>query len=108
MARNGVTIACSIRFHLLAGNPDLDDAHIASCLRCQAEAVRYRRLLRHLAELRTETVPAPAAFTTLVASGLGAEADRPKKAAGVDAAVAAAGLAAVAGAVALWRRSLSA
>ena len=32
--------------------PDVDE-HIASCLRCQAELVRYRRLLRALRLLRT-------------------------------------------------------
>ena len=103
-----MTIACSVRSHRLAGDPDLHDAHIATCLRCQAEAVRYRTLLRHLAELGTETAPAPPALVSLVTSGLGMESDQPKKAAGIEAAVAAAGIAAVAGAVALWRRSLSA
>lgn len=108
MARNGMSIACSVRSHRLAEDPDLHDAHIASCLRCQVEAVRYRALLRHLAELGTETVLAPPALVSLVAAGLGTEPDEPKRAAGIEAAVAAAGIAAVAGAVALWRRSLSA
>jgi anti-sigma factor RsiW len=103
-----MTITCSIRSHRLAGDPDLNDAHIASCLRCQAEAARYRTLRRHLAELRNETVQAPPGFVPLVVSGLGTEADVPRKPGGIEAAVAAAGLAAVAGAVALWRRSLSA
>lgn len=103
-----MTIACSVRSHRLTGDPDFHDPHIASCLRCQAEAVRYRTLLRHLAELGTETVAAPPALMPLVASGLGLEPDQPKKAAGIEAAMAAAGIAAVAGAVALWRRSLSA
>ncbi|MGI9609084.1 MAG: hypothetical protein ACR2NL_02205 [Acidimicrobiia bacterium] len=101
-------MACSVRSLRLAGDPELYDPHIASCLRCQVDAVRYRTLLRHLAELGSETVHAPLALATLVTSSLGTEPDRPKKAAGIEAAVAAAGIAAVAGAVALWRRSLSA
>jgi hypothetical protein len=56
----------------------------------------------------TEITPAPPALVSLVTSGLGIEPDQPKKAAGIEAAMAAAGIAAVAGAVALWRRSLSA
>ncbi|MBT8165253.1 MAG: hypothetical protein HKM97_02225 [Acidimicrobiia bacterium] len=108
MARNGMTLACSVRSHRLVGNADFQDAHVASCLRCQAEAVRYRTLLRQLAELGAETVEAPPAIVALVTAGLSEGSDVPKKAAGREAAVAAAGLAAVAGAVALWRRSLSA
>ncbi len=108
MARNGVNVACAVRFHRLAGDPGYHDTHIASCLRCQVEAIRYRTLLRSLAELRTETVAAPPALAAFVTSGLGLAPSVPKKAAGVEAALAAAGIAAVAGAVALWRRSLSA
>jgi hypothetical protein len=33
--------------------------HVASCLRCQAEVVAYRRLLRHLRGLRRDEVPSP-------------------------------------------------
>ncbi len=108
MARNGVTLACAVRSRRLAGDPDLNDAHIASCLHCQVEAVRYRTLLRQLAGLRVQTVGAPPGFLSFVRSGLGERRPMPKRASGVEAAVAAAGLAAVAGAVALWRRSLSA
>ncbi len=108
MARNGVTLACAVRSHRLAGDPDLNDGHIASCLHCQVEAVRYRTLRRQLALLRLQAVDAPPGFAGVIRSGLGEEPAVPKKASGVEAAVAAAGLAAVAGAVALWRRSLSA
>jgi hypothetical protein len=31
-------------------------AHVAGCLRCQAELVQYRRLLRSLRDLRSHTV----------------------------------------------------
>jgi len=108
VARNGVTVACAVRSHRLAGNPEFHDDHIAACLRCQVEAIRYRTLVSRLAGLRTELVAAPPALASSVRSGLGSEPAGPKKAAGIETAVAAAGIAAVAGAVALWRRSLSA
>jgi len=34
--------------------------HVSSCLRCQAELARYRRLLRGLRQLRDEPVAMPA------------------------------------------------
>ena len=108
MARNGVTLACAMRAQRLAADPGLDDHHIASCLRCQVEAVRYRTLLRQLTALRAQTVDPPAGLPAVVRSGLGEDPPVPKKGSGIEAAVAAAGLAAVAGAVAIWRRSLSA
>ncbi len=40
--------------------------HTASCLRCQAEAARYRSLRRHLAELSSVTYPAPPGFVSSV------------------------------------------
>lgn len=103
-----MSVACAVRAHWLAGNPEFHDDHIAACLRCQVEAIRYRRLVSRLAGLRTELVAAPPALASAVRSGLGSEPNLPKKAAGIETAVAAAGIAAVAGAVALWRRSLSA
>jgi len=108
MAGNGLSLACAVTSRRLAGHPDLRDDHLGSCLSCQVEAVRYRALRRQLAALRPQTVDAPADLPTLVRSSLGSEAAVPKKQSGREAAVAAAGLAAVAGAVALWRRSLSA
>lgn len=101
-----MSLACSLRSHRLAGNPELNDDHIASCLRCQVEAVRYRSLLRQLAVFRRESVDAPPGFAAVVRSGLGEKPLVPKKTSGVGAATAAAGLAAMAGVVALWRRSL--
>ena len=42
-------------------------AHVESCLRCQAEAVHYRRLRRGLRGLRTDLVePAPALLSDLL------------------------------------------
>ena len=48
--------------------PEVRD-HVASCLRCQAELVRYRRLLRALRTLRAEVVhPAPGLVGEVVAA----------------------------------------
>ncbi len=48
-----------------SGSVELDDAeraHVEQCLRCQAELVQYRKLLRTLRALRTEVLdPAPGA-----------------------------------------------
>ncbi|MCZ7535856.1 MAG: hypothetical protein M5T61_07960 [Acidimicrobiia bacterium] len=48
----------------LADNPEVRDLavekHMETCLRCQAEAARYRRMLRGLRDLRVRYVqPAP-------------------------------------------------
>ncbi|NNC93071.1 MAG: hypothetical protein HKN80_11350 [Acidimicrobiia bacterium] len=108
MAGNGVSLACAVTARRLAADPDLNDDHVATCLRCQVEALRYRSLVRQLAELRAQTTSAPVGFPGAVRTGLGRETSVSKKPSGREAAVAAAGLAAVAGAVALWRRSLTA
>lgn len=108
MAGNGMSLACAVTSRRLVADPDLHDDHVATCLRCQVEAVRYRTLVRQLGALRSQTMSAPAGFCSLVETDLGRGTSVPKKPSGREAAVAAAGLAAVAGAVALWRRSLSA
>jgi hypothetical protein len=42
--------------------------HVEGCLRCQAELVQYRRLLRALHQLRTEVLePAPGLLTGILA-----------------------------------------
>jgi hypothetical protein len=42
-------------------------AHVEGCLRCQAELVQYRRLLRALHHLRTEVLePAPGVLTGIL------------------------------------------
>jgi hypothetical protein len=42
--------------------------HVESCLRCQAELVQYRRLLRALHQLRTDVLePAPGVLTGILA-----------------------------------------
>jgi hypothetical protein len=44
-------------------------AHVEHCLRCQAEMVQYRKLLRALRTLRTEVLePAPGAITDVLAA----------------------------------------
>ena len=57
--------------------PNADvEAHVASCLRCQAEAARYRKLLRAMALLRTRFAePHPAALAEALA-GLELELER--------------------------------
>lgn len=43
--------------------------HVESCLRCQADLVQYRRLLRSLRSLRTEVLePAPGLLAEVFAS----------------------------------------
>lgn len=43
--------------------------HVDECVRCQAELVQYRKLLRTLHHLRTEVLePAPGVLTDLLAS----------------------------------------
>ncbi len=53
------------------GSVSLDDAarrHVEQCLRCQAELVQYRKLLRALHTLRTEVLePAPGLLTDILA-----------------------------------------
>lgn len=50
---------------LLAGEPR---RHVESCLRCQAELVQYRKLLRSMHALRTEVLdPAPGMIADLLA-----------------------------------------
>ena len=44
-------------------------AHVEQCLRCQAELVQYRRLLRTLRSVRTELLePAPGLLTDVLAA----------------------------------------
>ena len=43
-------------------------AHVESCLRCQAELVQYRKLLKALRQLRTEVLePAPGTMAGVLA-----------------------------------------
>ncbi len=85
------------------------DAHVAECLACQAEAARYRKLVRALAALADDLEPAPAGLATAVDAALDA-ADgrrRPPVTLGRVAAATGAVAATAAGvlAVALWRRA---
>jgi anti-sigma factor RsiW len=46
----------------VAGEGDLDERsarHVGSCLRCQADVARYRRMLRTLHALRDDTAEVP-------------------------------------------------
>ena len=57
------------------GSVSLDDAarrHVEQCLRCQAELVQYRKLLRTLRTLRTEVLePAPGLLAEILAQRRG-------------------------------------
>ncbi len=51
-------------------------AHVDACLRCQAELVQYRKLLKALRQLRTHVLePAPGTVTAILA-GLEAAGER--------------------------------
>jgi hypothetical protein len=57
----------------VAGGDTLDDPearhHVERCLRCQADLVQYRKLLRALHNLRTEVLePAPGLLPEILAS----------------------------------------
>ena len=103
-----MNVACAVRTRRFVADPSVRDDHVDSCLSCQVEAIRYRHLQRRLAAMRHEVIEAPPGLLPAVMMGLSDAADAPKKPGGREAAVAAASLAAVAGAVALWRRTLSA
>jgi hypothetical protein len=45
-------------------------AHVAQCLRCQAEVAAYHRLLRHLKSMRHEGVAPPAGSLSAVLAAL--------------------------------------
>ena len=90
-----------------AGDADWTSDHAAQCLRCQAEASRYRTLARHLAGMEAELLAAPAGLERSVMSSLQTDADAPKNTVVWDTAMAAAGAVAIAGALALLRHRAS-
>lgn len=51
-------------------------AHVAECLRCQAEVAAYRRILRHLRALRYEGIVAPPGNLAAVLAALEAAAEQ--------------------------------
>jgi hypothetical protein len=71
----GHQVLCEDIAELLPGIVDGDHPadqrilqHVESCLRCQAELVQYRRLLRALHQLRTDVLePAPGVLTGILA-----------------------------------------
>ena len=61
------------------GSDRLDRAqrrHVETCLRCQAELARYRRLLRGMASLRLQVAPAPPGLLGDVLAGLESAGER--------------------------------
>jgi anti-sigma factor RsiW len=63
---------CRVVAIRLAGVDDVDELgrrlsdHVATCLRCQAEAARYRSLQRRLGALADQQHPAPEGFAASV------------------------------------------
>jgi hypothetical protein len=58
---------------IAADEPGVDErasAHVAECLRCQAEVAAYRRILRHLKSMRHEGVSPPAGSLAAVLAAL--------------------------------------
>jgi anti-sigma factor RsiW len=57
---------------IVDGNEQADrrvQHHVATCLRCQAELVHYRKLLKALRQLRTEYLePAPGVLSSILAN----------------------------------------
>ena len=85
--------------------------HVGSCLRCQAEVIRYRRLGRQLAGLKRLIETAPQGLVPAVSSRLGSGTAPATSGPRVPKAAAAAGaLVAAAGTVAMvrWMRAKSA
>ncbi len=50
--------------------------HVASCLGCQAEVARYRRMVRSLGSLRDQAVPVPPGLLDAVVDALDGRLDR--------------------------------
>ena len=100
--------ACFSNRLRLASDPSFSSGHVSECLRCQAEAAKYRTLLRYLMQMRGQLVPAPAGLGEVVGRGLSGVTDVPKKSRVREVAFAATGVVAMAGAVTLWRRRVSA
>jgi len=76
------------------------EVHLAHCLQCQAEAVRYRRLRRQLRRLDDRVFLAPATLAPAVAAGLGSE-HHPSRRVAVFGAAATGAVVVAAGAVAI-------
>ena len=53
-----------------------DRRHVETCLRCQAELARYRRMLRVMATLRTQVTPPPPGLLGDVLAGLESAGER--------------------------------
>ncbi len=85
------------------------DTHVAECLTCQAEAARYRKLLRALSALSDDLEPAPAGLAAAVESALDAASRRRRPPVGLSRVAAATGAVAATAAgmlaVALWKRA---
>ena len=106
MEGNPMSAACLQNRSRLARDPWLSNDHVSVCLRCQADAAKYRTLIQQLSQMRDGLVPAPAGLPEVVGRSLSRRVDSPKKSRLREVALAAAGAVAMAGAVTLWRRRL--
>ena len=103
-----MSAACVRNRFRFVSDPSISNDHSSECLRCQAEAAKYRSLLRHLSKMSHELVQAPAGLSEIVGRSLSGAPDLPKKSRGSEVVLTAAGIVAMAGAVTLWRRRISA
>jgi hypothetical protein len=63
-----------------AGEPGVDPhagAHVATCLRCQAEVAAYRRVLTVMRSMRAELMTAPSGAVAGALDAIWADADAP-------------------------------
>lgn len=86
--------------------PTSADGHISTCIRCQAEVVRYRSVVRDLGALRHELATAPMNTAQTVLAGLDRSSGAPRRRRTIETAAATGAVVAVAGALAFagWRR----
>jgi len=113
----GMSRAANLRCKAVKGlGPDLVEVnrlpaalaqHAASCLRCQAEVARYRRLRRELGSLATTTEPAPSSILPGVEQAIWTESENDTSHRNARFVATLAGATAAAGvvAMAMWRRT---
>lgn len=97
-------VAATLPAHV-AGEAPLDprvEAHVAQCLRCQAEIVRYRRMLRTLHALRDDTPEPPSTVLADILTRVGADEAEGRRLLGAAVIIAVAAGAAGGAGVILW------
>ncbi len=87
--------------------PPAASAHVAECLRCQAEVAHYRRLARTMRELESLVPPVPNTLEHEIVLALDREDERIFPRVPARAAAALGGIAAAAGVIALATRGVT-